>query len=181
MRINFNKSVKMHEACEKGKTRPVLGFIFFKDGYAYASDASVLVKNNLQECSSLAKGQIEELNGKLLSAKSYAEILKYDTITVSDEGIEAVKGNDKAFFYFNNELVYPDVEKVIQEALNKQKTAMSTIGLKPDLIIKLQKSLCSTYCCEFAFTGVNSEVIVQSDEMLSMALLMPTLNFNEND
>ena len=79
-RINFNKDVHMHLACAKDDFRPQMQCIYFKDGFAYATDAHVLVKNDLTACSNLDPEQIALLDGKLLHADHYKDILKYDTI-----------------------------------------------------------------------------------------------------
>ena len=86
-RVNFNKSLQMHLACATDSIRVVMEHIYFQDGFAYASDAHVLVKNDLSVCSSISQEQIEILNGKLLHKDAYKEILKYDVIDISEEGI----------------------------------------------------------------------------------------------
>ena len=60
-RHNFNRGLRMDLACENDSFRPVFSYIHFKDGYAYASDAHILVKNNLSECSTFTDEEIASL------------------------------------------------------------------------------------------------------------------------
>lgn len=55
---NFKKDVQMHLACLKDDvTRPLLGCIYIKNGYAYAGDSTILVKNDLRESTSRTLGR----------------------------------------------------------------------------------------------------------------------------
>ena len=178
-RTNFNKDVKMQCACSNDTLRPAMSCIYFKDGFAYASDAYILVKNSLQECSTISAAQIELLNDKYLPAKSYANILKYDDIIISEDGIEAIKDGNKVFFYFAKDLKFPDAEKVIQESLNKPKVQSFEVGLNIDMLIKLNKALCGAEKCKLQFTGEGSAVILQSMEQSSVGIIMPIIINND--
>lgn len=76
---NFNKKVQMHLACSKDGYRPEMQCIFFNNGYAYASDTHILVRNRIAEILGLNESEIEALNGKLLRADFYKDMLRYDT------------------------------------------------------------------------------------------------------
>lgn len=41
---NFDKKVQMHLACSKNELRKEMQCVYFKDGFAYASDGIILVK-----------------------------------------------------------------------------------------------------------------------------------------
>lgn len=177
IRINFNKDVKMQFACSSDNLHPSLSCVYFKNGFAYATEAHILVKNSLQECSSLSDEQIELLDDKFLPSKSFANILKYDTIIVSEDGIEATKNTDKAFFYFAKDLNFPNAEKVIQDSLNKQKVPTPEIGLSIEKLVKLNGALSGSDQCKMQFTGENSVIILQSMEQSSLGIIMPiTIN-----
>jgi len=175
-RTNFNKDLKMHLACAKNdETRPVMNCIYFKDGFAYASDSHILVKNKLDECSTLEASFIEALDGKILSANNYKDILKYDEILIAEDGIEATKGTDKAFFYFEKNLTYPNAESVIQSALNKQHIALSEVGLNTKLLVKLNEALSGAGSCKLQFYGAGNAVVLQGMEQASLGIIMPVL------
>lgn len=174
-RTNFDKGLRMDFACAKDMLRPAITCIHFKDGYAYATDGYVLVKNFLLECTTIPEDQIEKLNGKNLYRESYKEILKYDTIKVSEDGIEATRNGEKSFFYFSDMdgCTYPDAEGVIQNALNSPSVPMNQIGLNTENLIKLNKALHGSNACKYQFTGEYRPIILQSVEGASIGIIMP--------
>lgn len=184
IRVNFNKDVKMNLACSNDELRPAMNQIYFKDGFAYASDGCILVKNKVEEFSSIDTEQINILDNKYLHKDHYRDILKYDIIEISEEGIEAkkVNGGEKAFFYFSNadDYKFPNAENLLQDVLNKQNVETSYIGFNLKLMDRLRKSLFESNSCKFRFKGdyTNLHVILESiDTNMSMGLIMP-LNLN---
>lgn len=179
IRVNFNKNVRMNLACANDDLIPVMSQIYFKDGFAYATDGYILVKNKIDECSTIDLDQIEILNDKYLHKDHYMDILKYDIIQISEEGIEAKKNNggEKAFFYFSNaDYKYPSAENLLQGTLNKQNVELSDVGLNLKLMDRLRKSLFDSDRCKFRFKGdkTNLSVILESIETnLSIGLIMP--------
>lgn len=172
---NFNKKVQMHLACSKGNEhRPETECIFFNNGFAYATDTRILVRNRISEISGLNESEIEALNGKFLHADFYKDMLKYDTIMIAEDGIECGKGNDRAFFYFSTFEKYPDAEKVLQNALNKQTVPLPQFSFGMKLIQRLNKALYQSDKCTATFKGVGNPIIFDSvdTEVSSVGLLM---------
>ncbi len=176
LRINFNKNVRMDLACAKDELRPALGCIYFKDGYAYASDAHILIKNDISEISTLDQEGIEKLDGKLLNADSYKNLLKYDKISISDDGIECTKGGDKAFFYFAENLEYPDAEKLIQGVLSENIVPLPQIGLDLELTNTIGKALFEAKQTLMSFRGIGKGITFEHNGTFkSMAIQMPCM------
>lgn len=176
---NFNKKVQMHLACSKDNGfRPETECIFFNNGYAYATDTHILIRNRISEISGLNESEIEALNGKLLHAGFYKDMLKYDSIMIAEDGIECSKGNDKAFFYFSTFEKYPDAEKVLQDALNKQTVPLPQFSFDMKLIQRLNKALYQSDRCTATFKGVGNPIIFDSmdAEVSSVGLLMTLHN-----
>ena len=69
IRHNFNKGIKLHLACANEPIRPVMSCIYFKDGYAIASNGKILIKACLNEICNFSEEEKELLEGKLISAK----------------------------------------------------------------------------------------------------------------
>lgn len=173
---NFDKKVQMHLACSKDDFRPETQCIFFNNGYAYATDTHILVRNRISEISGLNESEIEALNGKFLHADFYKDMLKYDSIMIAEDGIECSRGNDKAFFYFSTFEKYPDAEKVLQDALNKQTVPLPQFSFDMKLIQRLNKALYQSDSCTATFKGVNNPVIFDSmDADVSSVGLLVTL------
>lgn len=176
-RKNFDKKVKMHLACGKDEMRPIMQYIFFKDGFAYATDGCVLVKNRISEISTFDDAEIAALDGKLLPAEHYKDILKYDECLISEEGIEAVKENDRAFFYFKepDSGKYPDADKALQDALNLQTVPMPEIGFNIKMMNRMAQGLSNFDQCKAMFKGAGNPIVFQSimEDVSSVGLLMP--------
>lgn len=179
---NFSKDVKMHLACLKEDvTNPTLGCIYIKNGYAYASDRSILVRNDLRDMSNFDDADIEALDGKYIPADFYKEIIKYDDCLISDEGIECHKDDDKAFFYFKvfGDSKYPNADQVLENALNKMTVPMPQIGFDVKKMQTLYKALYGANQCKATFKGEGQPIVFYSLEKSSnsVGILMPvTIN-----
>lgn len=174
---NFNKKVQMHLACSKDEDfRKEIECIFFNNGFAYATNTRILVRNRISEISSLNESEIEALNGKFLHADFYKDMLKYDSIMIAEDGIECSRGNDKAFFYFSTFEKYPDAEKVLQDALNKQTVPLPQVSFDMKLIQRLNKALYQSDSCTATFKGAGNPIVFDGmdAEVSSVGLLMPS-------
>ena len=83
IRHNFNKGIKLHLACAND-LRPVMNCIYFKDGYAIASNGMILIKACLNEICNFSGEEKELLEGKLISAKNFKEIIKHTIIEIQE-------------------------------------------------------------------------------------------------
>ena len=172
---NFNKKVQMHLACSGcSLTRPEMCCVYFKDGFAYASDGYILVKNRISEISGLEEHEIAALDGKFLHAGFYKDMLKYDNIMIAEDGIECSKNDDKVFFYFSTFDKYPDAEKVLQEALNMQTTPLPQVSFDMKIMLRLNKALFESDKCIATFKGTYKPIIFDSniEGISSIGLLM---------
>jgi hypothetical protein len=173
-RKNFNKNVQMHLACAKDDLRPIMACIYFKNGFAYATDGYILARSRIDECSTLQECDIQALDGKLLHANFFKDMLKYDDILISDEGIECHKGDEKAFFYFSQFTKFPDVDKVLQEALNLPAVPMPQISFDTRLLLKLSKALYGFDKCTATFKGTNNPIVFDSiEDCGSIGIMIP--------
>lgn len=177
-RVNFNKNAKMHEACAKDELIPVMACIYFKDGYAYASNAHILVKNKVSEISSIPEDQIEQLNDVYLHKDIYKKILEFDEIDISADGIECRKESKKAFFYFQTfeKSKYPNADKVLDDMLNKQTATIPKCGFNIEYLSRLHKAIPDSDSFIFRFKGsypVISAVLESADtDISSIGLIM---------
>ncbi len=162
---NFNKKAQMHLACLKGNDqRKDLECVYFNNGFAYATNQQILVKNRIDEICGLEPHEIEALNGKFLHADFYREMLKYDSIMIAEDGIECTKGDNKAFFYFSKFEKFPDAEKVLSRALSLPSVPMPEVSFDMKLIQRLNKALYRSDRCTARFKGVNQPMIFDSME-----------------
>lgn len=171
---NFNKKVKMHLACADDELRPALACIYFKNDFAYASDGHILVRNRLSEISNFSEEEIQALDGKFLSAKSYKEILKYDDVLISEDGLECSKGDDKVFFYFKNMqgTKYPNAEKIIEQYLNKQTQSVYETRFNIKLMSRMNEALHDANSCKAIFKNDCIVFFSLNDTVSSVGLIM---------
>lgn len=175
-RKNFNKNVQMHLACEKNELRPAFACVHFKDGFAYASDGLVLARNPIGEISTFDEQEAAALDGKSLHMDFYKDMLKYDEVLISEEGVECHKGGDKAFFYFT-ETKMPAFEKVLQDALHSPTANISEIGFNMALFQRLSKAMGGKNETKMTFKGAGKSIIIEpcDDTSSTVGLLMPIL------
>lgn len=179
---NFDKKVQMHLACSKNELRKEMQCVYFKDGFAYASDGIILVKNRISEISGLEECEAEALNGKFLHADLYKDMLKYDNIMIAEDGIECSKGDDKVFFYFSEFDKFPDAEKVLQNALNMKPVPLPQFSFDMKVIQRLNKALYESGKCTAMFKGTNQPIVFYSmiENISSVGLFMPCYTDEEN-
>ena len=177
-RINFDKKVKMGLACSKDDLRPLMGCIYFKDGYAYASDGLILVKNKVSEISTISEDQIAQLNDVYLHAETYDKVVKYDTIDISAEGIECTSGDKKAFFYFQvmEDAKYPNADSVLNDMLNKPAASIPVCVFDTDLLSRIQKAMPDAKNLRFRFKqdkhAVHAVVESENSDYSSVGIIM---------
>lgn len=172
--MNFNKKLRIDYACGSDKLRPAMQLIHFENGYAYATNAHIAVKNKLSECSDLRDDQIEKLNGKNLHKDTFREILKYDNIEIDSKGIEVYKSGVYMARYEFAEIKYPDVESVMQSTLDAPIEAKQKILINLKNLELLQKSLFNGNDSVLEFRQGNNAVIVRpKTESESMGVIMP--------
>lgn len=117
---NFKKGAKIYLCCSNDDFRPAMNNIFFDEGHAIATDGHILICADLHDISNLNDEDIEKLNGKLLNAASYKELLKYPTIRITDTAIEATKsigiyGSMDVSFKFTKDTTYPNYKSVLDD------------------------------------------------------------------
>lgn len=167
----------MHLACRPDPLRPAYGYIQFKDGFAYASDGHIAVKNRIEEISGLNPAEIEALNGKFLQSEFYRDMLKYEEILIAEDGIECKNGDDRVFFYFSTVEKPLDIKKVIDEHLSMEPMAVEHISLNMKHLMDLSKAMYQCESCTFTFHGEGRGVVLKSndEDVNSVGLIMPIM------
>lgn len=174
IRKNFMKSLRMDLACNNDFFRPILNYVYFKDGYAYASDSHILVKNKLQECSSFAEEEIERLNGKFISSKAYKAILAFDTVNITETGFECFMDEQQRVIYPFCEPggEYPNCDYVIEQNKLTSKEGITQISIDPDLFLRLKKSMFNFEKSYMQLSKDNNCFVVRSNNSDSIGLIM---------
>lgn len=111
----------LHKATSKDKLRAALNCVFFKDGYAYASDGHVAIEQSLPSMN-FNEEDIELMNGKGLLASSYALARKAEKLIVHEDCIACHMPDGSIIdVYWSTEKAFPDVRRTIEQARKKPK------------------------------------------------------------
>jgi len=131
-------TTKLHEACSSDELRPVMMCIHFLDGFAYASDGMIVIKQSLEYHSIINSSS---LNGKCLHKDNYKAIMQFEKATCDDLGVSCIApdGRSAFFEYFDLKGVQmPNFESVLKPVAS---TPVSYIGIRPDLLNRLSKAM----------------------------------------
>lgn len=176
-RKNFNKEIKMYLACGNDDLRKPFEYIYFKYGYAYATNGRVLIKNKISEIASLRDEEIELLNGRSIHSSSYKEMLKYDTITITEDGIECEKGSAKITIPFEDTMCEKQIEmmeRVLKQRMEEKKEPVKNIWVDTDTIKILNETMYGGKRCKVYFNGECGAMIFEPmGDKRSVGLVMP--------
>lgn len=174
-RINLNKDLRIDYACSKDTLKPTMQLIHFENDCIYATNAHIAVRNDLHECSSLKAESIERLNGKNIHNDMYKHLLRYNTIEIEESGIRAF--NDVGFVFLPFiEAEYPDVESIIERALQSPEIQLTRIGLNLKHLTNLYKSLYNSEESILEFNIYNQVVLRNPSELTKTVGIMMYVN-----
>lgn len=134
--LGFYKEYKLHKACANDDFRPAMHYVCFKDGYAYATDAHIVVRASLQAICALDDEERNKLNGYLIHKNQYEMLLKYSTIEIGEGVITCIDPESKARTTIQlvklaesseaaevsegKAIYFPNVDAVINDDLSKE-------------------------------------------------------------
>ena len=192
--MKINKNFKIWKAIKEDEFRPAMEFIHFRNGYAYASDAHILVKipiNELMDFSLDIERTPEEnlaiLDGYSIHAKvwqhlagvkgviklfppQYENELPFFSVDIDSGGAQVVRFPvAKKDFY-----KVPDFDGVLKPEANTE--TISKIGISISLLNNLAQAL-GAENLKLEFSAENRKIIVRPLESESMAygLIMPRI------
>lgn len=180
--LNFKKDFQLWKACASDPVRPVMEHILLKDGYAYASDAHVLVRVPLEECTTFEEDQRALLDGCIIHKSMLKYIVGFDIVRVEKtEGgavyLEAHTGENTVKVQLGKDgdvLKYPNAEEILKGS--KDRTPIQKIGFAPKFIASLTAAM-GTDRLKFEFASENSAVFVRPISEISNAVgvIMPIM------
>lgn len=179
-RKNFRS--RLDSMCASDDLRPALEHIYFEEGFAYATDAHVLIRSALA-LHDFTEEEVSHMNAKLIHKKAFAEIYKYESVYVGEEGFKCFKEGVECFVYFNKfDGKFPNAKAVIQGVLNRKPEPVSAMGMSLKIVERLKKGFVFEYSQAVAmhFGGENKaiKVLAQgSNGEDQVGIIMPvTLN-----
>lgn len=174
---NFRKKISL--ACGTDELRPSMTHLYFKDGYVYATDAHILLKQSLK-AHAFTDDEIEIMNGKFLHAAAFNEVYRYDSVTVSEQGFICRKGPVKTIVEFTDyDGSYPDADAVIPTG---PLVPIDSIGVNMAIIKKVEQlTLSYVKNVKIHFRAKNKAIIftpLDSDDLepnAEIILVMPVM------
>ena len=91
---NFSKRHQIWKACATDEIRPVMNYIYFENGYAYASDSHVLVRIPFSLLSYFDPEDAKKLNGHGIYGPAYKLITTLGILQIQDCKIKTPKGEE---------------------------------------------------------------------------------------
>ena len=181
----FLPQYKLHKVCADDELRPVYGYIYFKNGNAYATDAYMAIAAPLSFVSTFSDEEQKLLEGKLIHATQFAQLLKMRKTYVQEtaDGVQfecSTKAGETVIIPLLTEGKlgkFPNVESVLAEAEKNAKelgTQLHRVGFKPSLLADLAAAM-NAKIIEFYFTKQSGAIVVRGEYNTNeiRAILMP--------
>ena len=178
-RHNFNRNCRLDRIAANDGFRPQFASIYFKDGYAYATDAHALIKVKLTEISTFQDHQLDLLEGKAVYRSVFAKVLEYDHVAITAEGFKARVPDTDSFITFGftgvQEQVVENIEKVILIAKNEKQAVVASFGINPALLAKFDKIFSDNYGILLIVKAANKAILVKWQGKDATGLIMPVM------
>lgn len=178
---------KIHNATGNDDLRPVFFYVLFSNGYAYATDGHIIVKQKFSLIFNdvLVEG-VENLNGKAMHAKLFEKLLTADFLKFDETGVLASYSNYACKYDYSKlpeGRTFESWDKVINEALANAKVdgaAINAIGINPKIANRLYNCLVlgPGMTILHKYQNPNRAIVVTAmgvPETEQVALLMPVM------
>lgn len=165
----------LHIACGDDELRFVMTFINIKNGFAYATDAFIIVKQSLTIVHDFKPEELKHIEGKLISKKMWIEAFKATKKAFKDgkeyepkfteEGMKIYDGIHTITYSYPkmNDMKYPNADAVIPSE-DETTSGIDKIGVNPHLVERMRKAMIPLHSMgmmEFGFIGINKAIKVK--------------------
>ena len=181
----FFPQYKLHKVCADDELRPVYGYIYFKNGSAYATNSYMAIAAPLSFVSTFSDEEQKLLEGKLIHATQFAQLLKMRETYVLEtpDGLQfkcTTKAGETVIIplLVEEDLgKFPNVESVLAEAEKNAKelgTQLPRLGFNTSLLANLAAAM-DARIIEFYFTKQSGAIVVRGNNKINeiRAILMP--------
>jgi hypothetical protein len=165
----------LHLACSKEEKRPALQCVHFINGYAYATDTKILIKQSLEYSSNILNYELLEC--KAVHADNFKEIRKYHIVEVTEEGFNCTAKNGRKAFYpfmeFDEDVKVPNFD----DAIPREMEELCRTGLSPRYIGILDKAMAGGSHVKATFNGAEGTIrfhSIDSNYANQVAMLTPS-------
>lgn len=163
----------LHLVCAKDEMRPAFQCIHFKNGFAYATNGNVMVKQPIA-FNPILNSDI--LDGMAIHAESFRAIRRMRTVIATEDGFECIsKDGSKVFYEYAKEVDAPDFEAVLN---NGSVQPIHEIAIPVRLVGLLNKAMAGSLQLKMEFRGSNKGVIFKPMSLEhegELAIVMPMM------
>lgn len=183
----FYPQCKLHKVCEDDALRPVMGYLCFRNGNVYATDAHMAIAAPLSFVSTFSDEEKELLEGKLIHATQFAQLLKMRETHIKEtaDGVQfeckTGAGETVIMPLLTEETLgkFPNVESTlvtIEKNAKENKQPLSHIGFKPSLLADLTAAM-QAKIVNLYFSDAAHAIIVRDADTSNeiRAVLMPCI------
>lgn len=164
IKLNPRKSnfleTALESVCSNDDLRPAMQCVYFKDGFVYATNAYIAIKQHLS-LHNFGEEESRLLDGKLLHKDHLKLMKKCDHFEITSDGIKSTKGMlQMVHQFFDGQ--FPDLEKVIPEITD---FALTKFSINSENLNILQKIMLheSEPFVRIHFSSQNKPFLVSSD------------------
>lgn len=186
-RINFNRNYKLYAACAKHDEsipRFDLEYVYFIDGYAYASDAHIAVRVPLEECTTFDEPELNLLNNTRIHSSLLRALYQFKEVEISEDVedddlqpkqftvLSARQDDNEMRIILERRTKHPDFVRVFD--IDDERQPIKALGIKPKLLATLTDAM-GAVAIKLRFTQANGKVFVNdfSDGCRAMGIIMP--------
>lgn len=168
---------RIWKACGTDHIRPVLSHAHIQNGYIYATNAHLLVKQKLETVHGMNVDEVKNLEGKFLHRELLRELEKYEVVRFEKEHIYALKSGVEAKFSYSSEPgKYPNCDAVIPRIEGER--SVEAIGFDHNILKNLVSAMTPFIGGhKYSFSGPNKGIIVtgrEYDIVDELGMIMPT-------
>ena len=167
----FYPQYKLHKVCANDLLRPVMGYLYFKNGKVYATNAHIAIAAPLSFVSSFSDEEQKLLDGKLIHATHFAELLKMRETKLGLVGenlcfICTTKNGLTVTIPILDEDTkgkFPNVDVVLESAradAKKHEQPVSHVGLKMSLLADLAAAMGASNV-DLYFSSAKAAIVVE--------------------
>lgn len=167
-------TLKLHEACSDDELRPLMMCVHFQNGFAYASDSHLVIKQSLEYHTIINP---ECLEGKSIHKDNFKAIMGFENAEATPDGVACSDNDGRTAFYeyYNRkDMQPPDFESVLRPLGIK---LIDFIGISPKYFEKIEKAMHSpTGIFRLSFQGVDRCILIDVPDIENQwAVLMPAI------
>lgn len=183
----FFPQYKLHKVCADDALRPVMGYLCFRNGNVYATDAHIAIAAPLSFVSSFSEEEQKLLEGKLIHATQFAQLLKMRATYVKEtaDGVQfeckTGAGETVIIPILTEEALgkFLNVESILENArisAKENKQPVSHIGLRPSLLADLTDAM-HAQIVHLYFSDEKKAIIVRDADISNgiRAIIMPCI------